>query len=181
MLFFGLFALPRVFKPVMTLLLLLSAAVAYFINEYGVVIDVDMVRNVFLTNRAEAADLITFKLFFYVLVLGGLPTLLLWACTIVYRPFWEELWFRTKATAVFVAVVVVVAFPFAQNVTSVFREQRILQHVFTPLNYLSALDGLRPPTSAIERHGVCAIRRRRSQRSRMVRASGAIAHDPRHR
>jgi lipid A ethanolaminephosphotransferase len=144
-LFFGLFALPRIFKPVMTLLLLLSAAVAYFMNEYGVVIDVDMVRNVFLTNRAEAGDLITFKLFFYVLVLGGLPALLLWACTIVYRPLWEEFWFRTKATAALVAITVAVAFPFAQNMTSVFREQRILQHVFTPLNYLSALmDYTRP-------------------------------------
>ena len=38
-LFFGLFALPRVFKPVMTIFLVLGAAVAYFINEYGVVID----------------------------------------------------------------------------------------------------------------------------------------------
>ena len=139
LLFFGLFALPRVFKPVMTIFLLLGAAVAYFINEYGVVIDVDMVRNVFLTNKAEAADLITLKLFFYVLVLGGLPTLLLWGCTITYRPFWQELWLRAKATTALVAVIVVVAFPFAQNITSVFREHRILLHVFTPLNYLSAL------------------------------------------
>jgi lipid A ethanolaminephosphotransferase len=145
-LFFGLFALPGVFKLVMTLLLLLSAAAAYFMNEYGVVIDVDMVRNVFLTNRAEAGDLITFKLVFYVLVLGGLPALLLWACTIVYRPIWKEFLFRTKAVAALIAIVVVVAFPFAQNLTSVFREQRILQHVFTPLNYLSALiDYARPP------------------------------------
>ena len=53
-LFLGLFALPRVFKPVMTVLLPMSAAAAYFINEYGVVIDVDMVRNVFLTNQAES-------------------------------------------------------------------------------------------------------------------------------
>jgi lipid A ethanolaminephosphotransferase len=81
-LFFGLFAAPGVFKPVVTLLLLVSAAVAYFINEYGVVIDVEMVRNVFLTNTAEAGDLITFKLFWYVLILGGLPALLLWACPI---------------------------------------------------------------------------------------------------
>src|SRR5262249_15761965 len=62
----GLFALPRIYKPAMTVLLLLSAAVAYFINEYGVVIDADMVRNVFLTNKGEAADLVTFKLLLYV-------------------------------------------------------------------------------------------------------------------
>ena len=101
-LFFWLFAVPRVFKPVMSLFLLVSATAAYFINEYGVVIDVEMIRNVFLTNTAEAADLITFKLFWYVLLLGGLPTVLLWACTIAYRPLGQELWFRTKTTAALV-------------------------------------------------------------------------------
>ena len=144
-LFFNLFSAPGVFKPAMSVFLLGSATVAYFINEYGVAIDDDMVRNVFLTNTAEAADLITFKLFWYVLVLGGLPTLLLWACPIAYRTFWQELWFRTKATAVLVALIAVAAFPFSQNITSVFREHRILLHVFMPLNYLSALaDYTRP-------------------------------------
>ena len=139
MLFFGLFAVPRVFKPVISLFLLVSATAAYFINEYGVVIDVEMIRNVFLTNTAETADLITFKLVWYVLLLGGLPTVLLWACTIAYRPLGQELWFRTKTTAVLLAVIAVAAFPFAKGITSVFREHRILLHVLMPLNYLSAL------------------------------------------
>ena len=52
---------------------------------------------------------------------------------------------QDQATAALVTVIVVAALPFAQNMTSVFREQRILQHVFTPLNYLSALmDYARP-------------------------------------
>lgn len=144
-LFFSLFSAPGVFKPAMSVFLLVSATAAYFTNEYGVVIDDDMIRNVFLTNTAEAADLITFKLFWYVLILGGLPTLLLWACPIAYRTFWQELWFRTKATAVLLALLAVAAFPFAQNITSVFREQRVLLHVFLPLNYLTALaDYTRP-------------------------------------
>jgi lipid A ethanolaminephosphotransferase len=144
-LFFWLFALPGVLKPAMSAFLLVSAAVAYFINEYGVVIDVDMLRNVLLTNTAEAADLVTFKLFWYVLVLGGLPMLLLWACPIAYRPFWQELWFRTKVTTALLAVIAVAAFPFSQSITSVFRAHRVLLHVFMPLNYLTALaDYTRP-------------------------------------
>ena len=144
-LFFGAFAVPGIFKPAMSLFLLASAAVAYFTNEYGVAIDGDMVRNVFLTNAAEAADLITLKLVWYVVILGGLPTLLLWTCTITYRTFWQEVWFRAKATTVLLAAIVLLAFPFAQGITSVFREHRILLHVFMPLNYLAALaDYVRP-------------------------------------
>jgi len=144
-LFFGAFAVPGIFKPAMSLFLLASAAVAYFTNEYGVAIDGDMVRNVFLTNAAEAADLITLKLVWYVVILGGLPTLLLWTCTITYRTFWQEVWFRAKATTVLLAAIVLLAFPFAQGITSVFREHRILLHVFMPLNYLTALaDYVRP-------------------------------------
>jgi lipid A ethanolaminephosphotransferase len=138
-LFFGLFAVPRVFKPVLTVFLLVSAAVAYFINEYGVVIDVEMVRNVFLTNTAEAADLITFKLFWYVLILGGLPALLLWACPIAYRTFGQEFWLRTKVTAALLAVIAIIAFPFAAGFASVIREHRVLLHVLLPFNYLTAL------------------------------------------
>jgi lipid A ethanolaminephosphotransferase len=138
-LFFGLFAAPGVFKPVVTLLLIVSAAVAYFINEYGVVIDVEMVRNVFLTNTAEAGDLITFKLLWYVLILGGLPALLLWACPIAYRSFRQELWLRTKLTAALLVIIAVIAFPFSQSLASVIREQRVLLHVFLPFNYLTAL------------------------------------------
>jgi lipid A ethanolaminephosphotransferase len=144
-LFFGLFAVPGVFKPAMSIFLLVSAAVAYFSNEYGVVIDEEMVRNVFLTNTAEAADLITFKLFWYLLLLGALPTLLVWACPIAYRSFRQEIWFRTKLTLALLAVIAVAAYPFVQNLTSVLREHRVLLHVFLPLNYLTALaDYARP-------------------------------------
>ena len=137
-LLFGALSFPYLFKPALAALLLLTSAAAYFINEYGIVIDEDMIRNVAETNRAETADLITLKLVLYVLVLGALPAVVLCTRTIAYRPFLGELWFKTKAAALIVAIVALAAFPFMQNITSVFREHRILMHVFTPLNYLSA-------------------------------------------
>ena len=54
--FFGLFTLPYVFKPAVITLLFASAAAAYFMREYGIVIDSSMVTNTLQTDRAEAGD-----------------------------------------------------------------------------------------------------------------------------
>src|SRR5262245_59593591 len=138
-LLFRLLAGRRLFKPAVTLFLLPGSAAAYFINEYGVVIDAGMVTNILETNQAEAADLLTTKLAIYVLVLGALPSLLLWACRIAYRPFWPDLWFKARAVLVAAVVVALTGLPFTQNIASVFRQHRILLDAFVPLNFVSAV------------------------------------------
>ncbi|MBX9588864.1 MAG: phosphoethanolamine--lipid A transferase [Hyphomonadaceae bacterium] len=138
-LFFSLFTPRYLLKPGITVLLLLSAAAAYFINEYGIVIDADMIRNVTNTNPGETYDLLTGKLILYIVGLGVLPALLLWALPISYRPFWQDVWFKTKAAAVLVALIVLVLLPFTGTAMSFFRENRVLMRIFTPLNYVSAI------------------------------------------
>jgi lipid A ethanolaminephosphotransferase len=138
-LFFGLFAVRSVFKIAATVILLATAVAAYFADEYGVLIDSHMIRNVFETNQAEAADLLTPKLFLYLLGLGILPAWFLWRSTINYRPFWEDLRFKVLAAAAIFGIVIAAALPFTKNFTSVFREHRALLHTFAPLNYLHAL------------------------------------------
>lgn len=80
----SLIALPYLFRPLLTLLLLSNAAAAYFMNSYGISIDRDMLQNVFETNPAEAFELINLKLIGYLLLLGVLPSLLLWRTHIRY-------------------------------------------------------------------------------------------------
>jgi lipid A ethanolaminephosphotransferase len=137
-LFFGLFSTPRLFKPVVALLLLLASAASYFINEYGVVLDADMVRNIALTNAGEVFDLITGKLFLYVACLGILPVLALWALPISYRPFWQGVWFNIKVVPVLLLLMALLTFPFVGPAMSLFREHRVLLHVFSPLNGVEA-------------------------------------------
>ena len=135
---FGALTSPYLFKPAATLLLLCTSAVFYFTVEYGIAIDSEMIRNVFETNQAEAADLLTGKLFAYVILLGVLPAALLWASRIDYRPLSRDVWFKAKATAVVALIIAACSLPFTQNFTSVFREHRGLLYAFAPLNYLSA-------------------------------------------
>ncbi|PFN85850.1 phosphoethanolamine transferase, partial [Bacillus sp. AFS076308] len=84
-------AFKRVLKPVLTLIFMISAGVAYFMSQYGVLIDTGMLRNFAQTNATEVRDLLSLKLMAYILFLGVLPSLLLWKTPISYRRWHHEL------------------------------------------------------------------------------------------
>ena len=56
-------------------------------SSYGIVIDSDMIRNVFKTDAKEVGDLLNIKLVLYVAFFGLLPTLLILFCKIEYFGF----------------------------------------------------------------------------------------------
>ncbi len=60
-------------------------------TQYGVLMDVGMLRNVMQTNPAEVADLLSPKLAVYLVLLGALPVWLLWRTPVRYRPWPREL------------------------------------------------------------------------------------------
>jgi lipid A ethanolaminephosphotransferase len=138
-LLFGAFAIPYVFKPVATLLLLVSAAAAYFMDEYGTVIDAGLVRNIVETNAAEVRDLLTLKLGAYLLLAGALPIYLLWRIRLDYGSLGRELLTRTVALLASVVIVVAAILPFTNSFMSVFREQRQLLYFISPVNSLHAV------------------------------------------
>jgi lipid A ethanolaminephosphotransferase len=138
-LMFGAFAVPYVFKPVITILLLVSAAASYFMEEYGTVIDVGLVRNIVETNASEVRDLLTLKLAAYLFLAGALPVYLLWRTPLEYRSIGRELLTKASAAVLSVAIVVVAALPFMNNFMSVFREQRQLLYFLSPFNSLHAV------------------------------------------
>jgi lipid A ethanolaminephosphotransferase len=138
-LLFGAFAVPYVFKPATTILLLVSAAASYFMDEYGTVIDAGLVRNIVETNASEVRDLLTFKLAAYLCLAGVLPIFLLWRTQLDYRPIGREFLIKTVATLLSLAIVVLAIFPFTNNFLSVFREQRQLLYFLSPVNALNAV------------------------------------------
>ncbi len=64
-------------KPIFILLILTSASGAWFMDSYGAIIDMEMLRNAAETNSAEAGHLITPGFLFHMLVFGVLPSALL--------------------------------------------------------------------------------------------------------
>ena len=131
-------AFRRVFKPVLILLFLISAGVSYFMNQYGVLIDAGMFRNFAETNTTEVRDLLSFKLVVYLLLLGVLPSVLLWKTTINYRRWYRELLSKLVVSVMSIGVLGVVALVNYQGLSSLFRNHHELRLMIVPSNYVGA-------------------------------------------
>ncbi|WP_192553056.1 phosphoethanolamine transferase [Pseudomonas sp. IzPS59] len=130
-----------VLKPVLTALFLISAGVAYFMSQYGVMIDAGMFRNFAETNATEVRDLLSLKLFAYLLFLGVLPSWLLWKLPVDYRRWHRELLSKVVVCAASVAVIGGVALANYQGLSSLFRNHHELRLMLVPSNYIGASAG----------------------------------------
>jgi lipid A ethanolaminephosphotransferase len=136
-----LLAFRPVLKPVLTLLFMISAGVAYFMSQYGVLIDAGMLRNFAETNATEVRDLLSLKLFVYIVLLGVLPSLLLWKMPISYRRWHRELLSKVLVTFASAAVIGGVALVNYQGLSSLFRNHHELRLMVVPSNYIGASAG----------------------------------------
>ena len=128
-------------KPVLMLMFLISAGVAYFMAQYGVLIDVGMLRNFAETNATEVRDLLSLKLFAYLGLLGVLPSWLLFKTPIKYRRWSRELLSKLLVGVASAALIGVVALANYQGLSSLFRNHHELRLMLVPSNYIGASVG----------------------------------------
>lgn len=126
-------------KPALTVVALVSACAAYFMNEYGITIDTVMVQNVFETNPQEASALLNGRWLVYVLVLGVLPTLVIWRWPVAYRPFLRGLLNKVLVIIGCLLVIAVSVGAFYSTYAPIFREEEKLTHFINPTNYIYAI------------------------------------------
>lgn len=136
-----LLAFRRVMKPVLTLIFMISAGVAYFMSQYGVLIDTGMLRNFVQTNATEVRDLLSLKLVAYILLLGVLPSLVLWKTPVSYRRWHRELLTKALVSIASIAVIGGVALVNYQGLSSLFRNHHELRLMVVPSNYIGASVG----------------------------------------
>jgi lipid A ethanolaminephosphotransferase len=134
-------AFRRVLKPVLMLLFLISAGVAYFMSQYGVLIDAGMLRNFAETNVTEVRDLLSLKLLAYIVFLGVVPSWLLWKVPVDYRRWHRELFSKVIVSFASVAVIGGVALANYQGLSSLFRNHHELRLMLVPSNYIGASAG----------------------------------------
>lgn len=136
-----LLAFRRVMKPVLILMFMISAGVAYFMSQYGVLIDTGMLRNFAQTNATEVRDLLSLKLLAYIVLLGVLPSWLLWKTPVNYRRWHRELLSKALVSVASVAVIGGVALVNYQGLSSLFRNHHELRLMVVPSNYIGASFG----------------------------------------
>lgn len=126
-------------KPVLTLILLVSSVAGYFMNEYNVVIDQDMIRNISQTNVSETMDLLSLKLMFYFLFLGVLPSVFVYKANIEYGSLKKELVSKLKVIIISILIIASQVFMFSKFYTSFVREHKPLRYYTNPTYYLYSL------------------------------------------
>jgi lipid A ethanolaminephosphotransferase len=136
-LFFSLLSSKYTTKPLLILSVFVSSFTSYFMNNYNIVIDSEMIRNTMQTNFSEASDLLTFKLILYVIFTGVLPSFLIYKIKINYKEtFLKESVAKLKTIAIAFLVVIITIISFSKFYTSFFRENKPLRFYTNPTYWI---------------------------------------------
>lgn len=119
-------------RVVGTFLFLLAAVAGHFSDTMGIAIDTEMIRNALGTDVDEAGDLITTTFVVRLLLLGVLPSLLLWLVPIapIGLPRRQLRLFATGAACIVLTVAAMA--PFSDTYASYFREHKPLRYYTNP-------------------------------------------------
>ncbi|CCG87200.1 phosphoethanolamine transferase EptA [Erwinia piriflorinigrans] len=137
---FNLIALPWLRKPLLSALVVASAAANYFMFNFGTVIDTNMIQNVFETDLQEASALFSLRYLIWLLLLGALPAVILCLCRIENsRPWWMSIAWRALTSVAALLLIVLVAALFYKDYASMVRNNKGLVKVITPVNVVSGI------------------------------------------
>jgi lipid A ethanolaminephosphotransferase len=123
-------------KPILILILLLSSFTAYFMDSYNVIINDSMIDNVLKTDFHESLDLVSIKLFLYLILLGILPAIFIYRINIHDVSLKTAMFMRVKLIGFTLFVAVTIVLIFGNFYASFFREHKSLRYYSNPSYYL---------------------------------------------
>lgn len=127
-----------IIKPVLIALFLATSAATYFMTHYGIAIDAAMIQNMFETDTREATELASWRMAFMIVLLGLLPSLVVWRAKLDFPPFRRGLLIRSGIVTVSLMVAAGLLLLFFKSFAPIFREHRELRFLLTPTNYIQA-------------------------------------------
>jgi lipid A ethanolaminephosphotransferase len=147
----GVLAHRALFKPVVALLVVVTAFATFYIRTYNVYLDPSMLRNVLRTDPHEARELLGLSLLPTLLVMAGLPLLVLWKLKLRRRSWPRGLAVRLGSLLAALAVLVAAVLAVFQPLASLMRNHKELRYLITPANVvwsLASVAGLDARTAA---------------------------------
>nr|WP_315246558.1 phosphoethanolamine--lipid A transferase [uncultured Albidiferax sp.] len=132
-------------KPVLTVLLVVTAIGSYFMLTYGIVIDAAMLTNALQTDVREAADLLHWRMLLTVAGLAGAPAWWLWRTALRYpqgpKAHLKNALFLIATIALSISATGIIY----QNMASLMRNHTQLRYLVNPLNSVYAVARLAHP------------------------------------
>jgi len=123
-------------KSLIFILLFFTTLAAYVMDSYGTILDDTMFLNIVNTDSHEVLDLLSIRLFVYLIFLWIIPSFFVKKINIDFLSFKEDLISRLKSITVSIIVIVLILFSFGKNYASFFREQKSLRYYTNPTYYI---------------------------------------------
>ena len=128
-------------RPLLAVLLLVTAAASYYMERYAVYLDRPMLANILATNYKEARELLGWGMAGHVLLWGGLPAALLWWPRLQRRTLARALAVRAAWVAGAVTVGVASLLLVFADFASLMRNNQDMRYLITPGNIVASLAG----------------------------------------
>lgn len=120
-------------KWLVGLWLIIGAAAAYFMDNFGVLIDTVMLENIAQTSAKETAGLISISMMLRIFLLGIIPAYLVIRSWPSVKQNRLNLASRAKITALVILILVGIVWPFSAGYTSFIREHRVTRFYANPI------------------------------------------------
>lgn len=129
---------PYAGKVFLGALMIGSSVASYFMYRLNVIIDSEMIRNVFEAKPHEAFEMVTLGGIGWVLLFGIVPTIFLALVKIRYRPWRRELAVRCLQILASLSLLTILAFFFYKDYASAGRNNKMAGRFLNPFNYITS-------------------------------------------
>lgn len=119
-------------KPVLMVMILGAASASWFMDGFGTIIDVDMIRNAATTTSSEAGHLITAPYILHMTVFGILPSLMLCFVKVKHRSFLAKLRWNLTAIVPLLLLALACGVSSARSIAAVTRLHKDLIMTLNP-------------------------------------------------
>nr|WP_298718717.1 phosphoethanolamine--lipid A transferase [uncultured Steroidobacter sp.] len=131
-----------VMRAAASVMFVLAAFGAYFMSEYGAIMNQEMMRNVLQTDHAEVTALLNADVALHGVLLGLVPALLVWRVRLPERSWRTQMGQRAIAVVVALGVAVAGMFANSADYATFFREHKPVRYTLNPIAQVVSMAGL---------------------------------------
>ena len=126
-------------RPLLTVTVILSAAVAYYMRTFAVIMDPTMIQNVLATDLREARELLSLSMVLSVIAWSALPLAFIWVVRLERVPWPRAFVVRLASISGASLVAAVALLGVSRDLSSLMRNRHELRYLITPGNYIYGL------------------------------------------
>lgn len=113
-------------------LIVVSSISSYFMDTFGVIIDKDMITNVYETDIKEASDLMTVSFLIHFILTAVFPSLFIWKVKFSESSYVKELMKKLICIGVSFSLAIGLYFVFSKHINPFFRNHKEMRMYLNP-------------------------------------------------